>query len=97
MERSGAWFAIERFQDRTTRRGNQDVEMHGRKIAVIGLGYVGLPVAVAWGRAGVPTVGPDVNGARIAELQAGREEARSPNQAGGGGASAHVRRWWKAY
>ena len=27
---------------------------HGRKIAVIGLGYVGLPVAVAFGRAGAP-------------------------------------------
>ncbi len=26
---------------------------HGRKIAVIGLGYVGLPVAVAFARAGV--------------------------------------------
>ena len=27
---------------------------HGRKIAVIGLGYVGLPVAVAFARGGVP-------------------------------------------
>ena len=31
--------------------------MHGRKIAVIGLGYVGLPVAVSFARSGVPVVG----------------------------------------
>jgi len=30
---------------------------HGRKIAVIGLGYVGLPVAVAFARSGAPVVG----------------------------------------
>ena len=29
---------------------------HGRKIAVIGLGYVGLPVAVAFARSGVGVV-----------------------------------------
>ena len=33
---------------------------HGRKIAVIGLGYVGLPVAVAFARSGVPVVGFDI-------------------------------------
>ena len=27
---------------------------HGRKIAVIGLGYVGLPVAAAFARGGIP-------------------------------------------
>jgi UDP-N-acetyl-D-galactosamine dehydrogenase len=32
---------------------------HGRKIAVIGLGYVGLPVAVAFARSQVPVVGFD--------------------------------------
>ena len=41
---------------------------HQRKIAVIGLGYVGLPVAVAFARAGMPVVGFDVDGGRIAEL-----------------------------
>ncbi len=41
---------------------------HGRKIAVIGLGYVGLPVAVAFARAGVPVVGFDIDQKRIAEL-----------------------------
>ena len=40
------------------------------RIAVIGLGYVGLPLAVAFGRR-YPTVGFDISPARIAELEAG--------------------------
>ena len=36
---------------------------HRRKIAVIGLGYVGLPVAVSFARSGVPVVGFDVDAA----------------------------------
>jgi len=39
-----------------------------RKISVIGLGYVGLPVAVAFGRK-ARTIGFDVNRERIAELR----------------------------
>jgi UDP-N-acetyl-D-galactosamine dehydrogenase len=42
---------------------------HGRKIAVVGLGYVGLPVAVSFARSGVPVVGFDVDEGRIAELK----------------------------
>jgi UDP-N-acetyl-D-galactosamine dehydrogenase len=49
---------------------------HHRKIAVIGLGYVGLPVAVAFGRSGVPVVGFDVDRRRIAELRAGHDHTR---------------------
>lgn len=44
--------------------------MHTRKISVIGLGYVGLPVAVAFGKQ-ARTVGFDVNEARLAELREG--------------------------
>lgn len=40
-----------------------------RKISVIGLGYVGLPVAVAFGNSH-PVIGFDVNKKRILELQA---------------------------
>jgi len=47
--------------------------VHGRKIAVIGLGYVGLPVAVAFARSGAPVIGYDLSGERIAELRAGRD------------------------
>ena len=49
---------------------------HGRKIAVIGLGYVGLPVAVAFARSGVPVIGFDIDRHRIEELQAGRDRTR---------------------
>ena len=43
------------------------------KIGVIGLGYVGLPLAVAFGRK-FPTVGFDLKASRIADLRAGRDE-----------------------
>ncbi len=46
---------------------------HGRKIAVVGLGYVGLPVAAAFARAGVPVVGFDIDTSRIAELKGGKD------------------------
>lgn len=42
------------------------------KIALIGLGYVGLPLAVAFGRK-FDTVGFDVKTARIEELRSGRD------------------------
>jgi len=38
---------------------------------VIGLGYVGLPVAVAFARPGTPVIGFDINRDRIAELRLG--------------------------
>src|SRR5215475_15599604 len=46
---------------------------HGRNIAVIGLGYVGLPVAVSFARSGVPVVGFDVDAGRVAELKEGKD------------------------
>lgn len=48
---------------------------HDRKISVVGLGYVGLPVAVAFGRLG-PVVGFDISEKRIAELAAGQDRTR---------------------
>ncbi len=42
------------------------------RIAIIGLGYVGLPLAVEFGKR-FPVVGFDINAARIAELRAGRD------------------------
>jgi UDP-N-acetyl-D-glucosamine/UDP-N-acetyl-D-galactosamine dehydrogenase len=49
---------------------------HGRKIAVIGLGYVGLPVAVAFAKSGVAVIGFDIGAARIAELKSGHDRTR---------------------
>ncbi|WP_299585878.1 nucleotide sugar dehydrogenase [uncultured Tateyamaria sp.] len=42
------------------------------RVAVIGLGYVGLPLAVAFGHQR-PTVGYDLNAARVAELAGGND------------------------
>ncbi|SCC79424.1 nucleotide sugar dehydrogenase [Saliniramus fredricksonii] len=47
-----------------------------RRISVIGLGYVGLPVAVAFARAGFDVTGFDINADRIAELRAGHDRTR---------------------
>jgi UDP-N-acetyl-D-glucosamine/UDP-N-acetyl-D-galactosamine dehydrogenase len=44
--------------------------MHARKISVIGLGYVGLPVAVAFGKK-ARTIGFDINEIRLSELRSG--------------------------
>jgi UDP-N-acetyl-D-galactosamine dehydrogenase len=46
---------------------------HQRKIAVIGLGYVGLPVAVAFARSDTPVIGFDVDCKRVDELRSGRD------------------------
>ena len=46
---------------------------HGRKLGVIGLGYVGLPVAVAFARTGVPVIGFDIDPNRVEELRSGHD------------------------
>jgi len=51
------------------------LKLENARIGVVGLGYVGLPVAVAF--AGhFPTVGIDVRTSRIESLRAGRDETR---------------------
>nr|WP_272442449.1 hypothetical protein [Pasteurella multocida] len=42
------------------------------KIGIIGLGYVGLPIAVEFGKK-VPTVGFDINEKRIKSLASGKD------------------------
>src|SRR5579885_2314990 len=49
---------------------------HQRKIAVIGLGYVGLPVAVAFGKTGSQVIGFDISAERIKELKSGLDRTR---------------------
>ncbi len=50
--------------------------VHRRKIAVIGLGYVGLPVAVAFARSGAPVIGFDIDRRRIDDLRCGIDMTR---------------------
>ena len=46
------------------------VNMDNVRLGIIGLGYVGLPLAVEFGKV-MPTVGFDINAKRIAELNDG--------------------------
>ena len=46
--------------------------MTDTRIAIIGLGYVGLPLAIAFTEAGLDVTGVDANGPRVTELTAGR-------------------------
>jgi len=55
--------------------GSKDVIAQDQKIAVIGLGYVGLPLAVEFGKQQT-TVGFDIDANRISELVAGYDRTR---------------------
>jgi UDP-N-acetyl-D-glucosamine dehydrogenase len=48
------------------------IERREAEIAVIGLGYVGLPLALELARAGFRVTGIDLDEARVGELRAGR-------------------------
>jgi UDP-N-acetyl-D-galactosamine dehydrogenase len=48
------------------------MDLQGLTLAIVGLGYVGLPIAVEFGKHR-PVIGFDINPVRIAELQGGRD------------------------
>lgn len=50
----------------------QKIQRRSARIGVIGLGYVGLPLAVAFAEAGFEVTGIDVDPAKVAALKAGR-------------------------
>ena len=47
------------------------IEAKQAKLGVIGLGYVGLPLAVEFARAGFPVIGYDIDEKRVGQLMAG--------------------------
>ncbi|MGY4877582.1 nucleotide sugar dehydrogenase [Vreelandella aquamarina] len=51
------------------------MQMENTKIAILGLGYVGLPLAVAFSKY-FPTIGFDIKTARIEELKQGKDNTR---------------------
>ncbi len=51
---------------------SKGIDMTQKRVAVIGLGYVGLPLAVEFAKVR-PVIGFDINGDRISELTAGRD------------------------
>jgi UDP-N-acetyl-D-glucosamine dehydrogenase len=57
------------------------IESRHCTVAVVGLGYVGLPLAVEFARAGFKVIGYDVNGATVRELNSGRSHIQDvPSQ-----------------
>lgn len=58
---------------------------HSRKVAIVGLGYVGLPIAVAFGKK-EHVIAFDINQARVDELKAGHDRNNdvSPSDFEGG-------------
>ncbi len=42
------------------------------KIAIVGLGYVGLPLAIQFVRSGVSVIGLDIDNAKVAAVNAGQ-------------------------
>ena len=55
------------------------IERKDFTIGVVGLGYVGLPLAVEFGNAGIRTIGIDVNQARVDQLNAGDNYIKDVN------------------
>lgn len=56
------------------------MDLSEKKIAIIGLGYVGLPLAVEFGKK-YPVLGFDINKERIAELKKGYDRTRESDEA----------------
>ena len=50
------------------------------KLCIVGLGYVGLPLAVEFGKS-IPTIGYDINSARINELLDGKDATLETSEA----------------
>jgi UDP-N-acetyl-D-glucosamine/UDP-N-acetyl-D-galactosamine dehydrogenase len=57
---------------------SKNMNIQNKTIAIIGLGYVGLPLAVEFGKQR-PTIGFDINQARIKELQSGKDHTLECN------------------
>ena len=56
------------------------LKLEDARVGVVGLGYVGLPVAVAFGQK-FPTVGIDIKAQRVANLKAGYDETKEATPA----------------
>jgi UDP-N-acetyl-D-galactosamine dehydrogenase len=54
------------------------MNLKGKIIAIIGLGYVGLPLAVEFGKTR-PVIGFDINQKRVADLEGGEDRTLEIN------------------
>jgi len=60
---------------------------HNRKVAIVGLGYVGLPIAIAFGKQ-EHVIAFDINKARVEELRAGHDRNKDVSQSDFDGSKA---------
>jgi UDP-N-acetyl-D-galactosamine dehydrogenase len=60
---------------------------HNRKVAIVGLGYVGLPIAVAFGKR-EPVIAFDINTSRVEELKSGHDRNNDVSRSGFEGSMA---------
>jgi UDP-N-acetyl-D-glucosamine dehydrogenase len=58
-------------EDTLAKTLKEKILAHSATVGVIGLGYVGLPLAVEKGKVGFPVIGFDINAARVARVNAG--------------------------
>ena len=58
------------------RAGVVQAGVHGMKIAIVGLGYVGLPLCLQFARSGVQVLGVDLDVKKVAAINAGRSYIR---------------------
>ena len=65
-------YPLNTYNSLTLKDSLEMLTLKDTRIGVVGLGYVGLPLAVTFGRE-LPTTGFDIDEARIAELEAGRD------------------------
>ncbi|MBI3625212.1 MAG: nucleotide sugar dehydrogenase [Candidatus Rokubacteria bacterium] len=54
-----------------SQRLRQSIEQRSARVGVVGLGYVGLPLAVAFGKAGFSVIGVDADAGRVSRLSQG--------------------------
>jgi UDP-N-acetyl-D-glucosamine dehydrogenase len=59
-------------ETRTIERNTRSALRSDQRIAVIGLGYVGLPLAMSFAKAGLNVVGIDIDARKVAQLNDGR-------------------------
>lgn len=59
-------------------------------VSVVGLGYVGLPVACAFAQAGIKTIGYDIDRDRVQELQNGHDRTQSVTEGALNNSNLHL-------
>jgi UDP-N-acetyl-D-glucosamine dehydrogenase len=63
----------------------EKIRTHAARVGIVGLGYVGLPLAVEFAKAGFDVTGIDVEAEKVAKLSGSRAATRHLKFLGRGG------------